>query len=148
MPLGDPHGANFEYTTEGLPESIHVCTIPVRDVDRAVGFYVDILRMELLHKDGEHAYLSRFDCRLILRRSESAGVDTGIYFGTDSPYNTRRRLIDEGVMFAQEPKRGPFGTFCSIKDDDGNVIHLIERNGQFRYRSFLRCYASCRSSAA
>jgi catechol 2,3-dioxygenase-like lactoylglutathione lyase family enzyme len=132
MPLGDPHGANFEYTVEGLPESIHVCTIPVKEVDRAAGFYTDILHMELLDLDGESAYLIRGQCRIILRRSESTGIDTGLYLGVDSPYNTRRRLIDEGVVFAQEPRHGPFGTFCSIRDDDGNIIHLIETKAVFK----------------
>ncbi|MBE6527630.1 MAG: VOC family protein [Thermoplasmata archaeon] len=132
MPLGDPHGANFEYTVEGLPESIHVCTIPVKDVSRAIGFYTDILCMELLEKDDEVAYLIRGACRIILRRSQTTGIDTGLYFGVDSPYNTRRRLIDEGVVFVQEPKHGPFGTFCSIRDDDANVIHLIETKAEFR----------------
>jgi len=132
MPLGDPHGANFEYTVEGLPESIHVCTIPVREVDHSVSFYTDILQMELLSKDEEKAYLIRGSCRIILRRTEVCGVDTGLYFGVDSPYNTRRRLIDEGVIFEQEPRRGPFGTFCSICDDDGNIIHLIETKAEFQ----------------
>ena len=132
MPLGDPHGANFEYTTEGLPESIHVCTIPVRDVSRSVGFYTDILGMEVLDSDDGSAYLVRGQCRIILKHSESTGIDTGLYFGVDSPYNTRRRLIDEGVVFVQEPKHGPFGTFCSIRDGDGNVIHLIETKAVFR----------------
>ncbi len=132
MPLGDPHGANFEYTTEGLPDEIHVCTIPVKDVQRSKGFYIDILGMELLSEDEECAYLIRNDCRIILRRSDRTGVDTGLYFGVDSPYNTRRRLIDEGVVFVQEPKHGPFGTFCSIRDDDANVIHLIETRAEFK----------------
>ena len=132
MPLGDPHGANFEYTTEGLPESIHVCTIPVRDIKRSVGFYTDILHMDLLDSDDCSAYLMRGDCRIILRRSDAAGIDTGLYLGVDSPYNTRRRLIDEGVVFVQEPRRGPFGTFCSIRDDDANVIHLIEVKAEFK----------------
>ncbi|MBO5547346.1 MAG: VOC family protein [Candidatus Methanomethylophilaceae archaeon] len=132
MPLGDPHGANFEYTVEGLPESIHVCTIPAKDISRAVGFYVDILSMELLSKDDDQAFLVRGNCRIILKRSDATGIDTGLYFGVDSPYNTRRRLIDEGVVFAQEPKRGPFGTFCSIKDDDANIIHLIETGAEFK----------------
>ena len=132
MPLGDPHGANFEYTVEGLPESVFVSTIPVRDVDRAIGFYVDILGMELLGKDEQTAYLIRKDCRVILKRSDVVGIDTGLYFGVDSPYNTRRRLIDEGVVFVQEPKRGPFGTFCSIRDDDGNIIHFIETKAEFK----------------
>lgn len=133
MPLGDPHGANFEYTVEGLPESIHVCTIPVRDVSRSVSFYVDVLHMEVLAKDDDSAYLVRGNCRIILKKSEVCGIDTGLYFGVDSPYNTRRRLIDEGVVFAQEPKRGPFGTFCSIRDDDANIIHLIETKAPFQF---------------
>lgn len=132
MPLGDPHGANFEYTVEGLPESIHASTIPVKDIGRSVRFYTDILRMELLSSDERCAYLVRSNCRIILKKSDKTGIDTGLYFGVDSPYNTRRRLIDEGVVFAQEPKRGPFGTFCSIRDDDANVIHLIEMNGVFK----------------
>jgi len=132
MPLGDPHGANFEYTIEGLPESVFACTIPVRDIQRAIGFYKDILCLEILGSDEEYAYLKRNDCRIVLKRSETVGVDTGLYLGVDSPYNTRRRLIDEGVVFAQEPKRGPFGTFCSIRDDDGNVLHLIETKAEFK----------------
>ena len=132
MPLGDPHGANFEYTVEGLPESIHVCTIPAKDVKRSVSFYRDVLQMDVLSEDESAAYLIRGDCRIIIRRSADTGVDTGLYFGVDSPYNTRRRLIDEGVIFEQEPKRGPFGTFCSIRDDDGNIIHLIETGAEFK----------------
>ena len=50
----------------------------------------------------------------------------------DSPYNTRRRLIDEGVVFEEAPRRGPFGTFCSIRDDDANIIHLIEMKAEFK----------------
>lgn len=129
--MGDPHGANFEYTVEGLPESVFVCTIPVRDVSRSVGFYRDILHMDVLSEDDDAVYLRRGECRVVLKRSEKTGIDTGLYFGVDSPYNTRRRLIDEGVVFVQEPKRGPFGTFCSIRDDDANVIHLIETKAEF-----------------
>jgi len=88
--------------------------------------------MDVLSSDSECAYLKRGDTRVILRRSDSVGIDTGLYFGVDNPYNTRRRLIDEGVVFVQEPKRGPFGTFCSIRDDDANVIHLIEMNAEFK----------------
>ena len=132
MPIGDPHGGLFEYTDEGLPECIFACTVPVRDVKRSVGFYTNILGMELLGSDDESAYLIRGDCRVVLRKSENTGVDTGLYFGVDSPYNTHRRLIDEGVVFVQEPTRGPFGTYTSIRDDDANVIHLMERNAEFR----------------
>ena len=132
MPLGDPHGANFEYTVEGLPTSIHVCTIPVSDVGKALPFYTEKLGMNVLSSDDENAFLIREGCRIILKKSDVPGIDTGLYLGVDSPYNTRRRLIDEGVRFAQEPKRGPFGTFCSIMDDDDNVINLIETGAEFK----------------
>ena len=133
MPLGDPHGGMFEYTDEGLPECIFACTVPVRNAERSAAFYTDILGMELLAVGDGRAYLKRGETRIVLKESETVGVDTGLYLGTDSPYNTRRRLIDEGVVFTQEPVRGPFGTYTSFRDDDANVIHLIERNAEFRF---------------
>lgn len=132
MPLGDPHGGLFEYTDEGLPGCIFACTVPVRNVARSLGFYRDILGMEAMSSDDDVAYLRRGDCRIILRRGDVVGVDTGIILGVDSPYNTRHRLIDEGVVFTQEPVRGPFGTFTSFRDDDGNVIHCMETGAEFR----------------
>lgn len=88
--------------------------------------------MEVLSEDDGEAYLMRGECRIILKRSDKVGIDTGLYFGVDSPYNTRRRLIDEGVVFEEAPRRGPFGTFCSIRDDDANIIHLIEMKAEFK----------------
>lgn len=132
MPLGDPQGGLFEYTTEGLPECTFVCSIPVHEVKRSIGFYTDILGMELLHSDDDTAYLRRHDCRIVLKRSDIVGVDTGLFFGVDNPYNTRRRLIDEGVVFVQDPVREPFGTTTSFRDDDGNIIHVIETGAEFK----------------
>lgn len=132
MPLGDPHGGEFEYTTEGLPGCIQACTIPARDVARSARFYVDLLGMELLYADEDSAYLVRGGCRIIMQKSDDVGVDTGLYLGVDNPYSTRRRLVDEGVVFVQEPRRGPFGTYTSFRDDDGNIIHAIECGAAFQ----------------
>lgn len=46
MPLGDPHGCNFQYTDEGLPLDTAIVSIPVADVGKAKGFYTDILEMD------------------------------------------------------------------------------------------------------
>lgn len=132
MPLGDPGGGEFEYTDEGLPLSVFAVTVPVSDTDRSVRFYVDVLGFEVLGRDGSCAYMRRGGCRLVLRRSDAAGVDTGVYFAVDSPYNTRRRLIDEGVRFASDPARGPFGTYVSIEDPDGNVLRMVDPGAEFR----------------
>ena len=132
MPIGDPQGGLFEYTVEGLPESIFACSIPVSDIDRSLEFYTGMLGMELLGRDGREAYLKRGECRIILAVSDRVGVDTGIRFGVDSPFNTRRRLIDEEVEFVREPVHTPFGTCTSFLDPDGNVLHAIDSSADFR----------------
>ena len=135
MPLGDPHGANFEYTQEGLPEGVFAFTVPVLDIDRSLGFYRDLLGMTVLGQDDGHAYLIRGACRIVLERSEKVGIDMGVYISVDSPYNTHRRLVDEGVGFWSEPRRGPMGTFTAILDPDRNVLRMIETGAEFRLRT-------------
>ena len=132
MPIGDPQGGFFEYTVEGIPESIFAGSVPVSDLERSIGFYTDVLRLDLLGRTETEAYLRRGNCRLILRASDVTGVDTGLYFGVDSPFNTRRRLIDEDVEFVREPVHTPFGTCTSFLDPDGNVLHAIDAGAEFR----------------
>lgn len=126
MPLGDPHGANFEYTVEGLPQMTYVCTIPVRDVSRSIRFYRDILGFDVTSQCEDYALISRMSCKVMLKRSDNVGVDTGLFFTVDSPYHTRRRLIDQGVVFVVDPTMGPFGTYTSFRDDDGNIISVVD----------------------
>ncbi len=132
MPLGDPQGGLFEYTVEGIPESIFASSVPVGDLDISIRFYTDVLHLELLGRTDSEAYLRRGQCRIILRTSQDAGIDTGIYFGVDSPFNTRRRLIDEDVEFVREPVHTPFGTCTSFLDPDGNILHAIDSGAEFR----------------
>ena len=126
MPLGDPHGGNFVYTNEGLPKGVAAVSIPTRDIDRSIRFYTGLLKMTLRSRDDETAILSVGKDIIILRRSDSTGIDTGMYLRTDSPFDLHRRLIDEGVIFVMDPKRTPLGLITSFKDDDGNIIHAIE----------------------
>ena len=94
MPLGDPHGANFEYTQEGLPEGVFAFTVPVSDIDRSLGFYSDLLGMTVLGRDYGHAYLIRGACRIVLERSEKVGIDTGVYISVVSQSLTKKTLIN------------------------------------------------------
>ena len=126
MPLGDPHGGNFTYTDEGIPSGIAAVSIPTKDLDRSIRFYTGLLRMVLRSRDEGTAVLSAGKGIIVLRRSDSVGVDTGIYLRTDSPFDLHRRLVDEGVIFVLDPKRTPLGLITSFKDDDGNIIHAIE----------------------
>ena len=132
MPLGDPGGGNFVYTEEGLPESIFMATVPCRDIKRALSFYNGLLGMEILYKKDEEAAVRRNGATLLLKRSDTVGVDTGIFIGVENPYDLHRRFIDEGVVFVRDPFRAPLGVYTSFKDDDGNIIHAIEMNAPLK----------------
>lgn len=126
MPLGDPCGKDFVYTTEGLPENITLVTIPVRDVEKSIRFYRDLLYMDLISMKDGYAIMRRKGAIIMLKKSSQVGVDTGIYLGVENPYDLHRRLVDEGVLFIREPMKGPVGLYTSFRDDDGNTIHAID----------------------
>ena len=126
MPLGDPHGGNFIYTNEGIPSGIALVTIPSRNVERSVRFYNGLLKMEICSQKDDEAIMSAGKDLIRIVKSDSVGIDTGIYLRTDSPYDLHRRLVDEGVIFVMDPKRTDIGLITSFKDDDGNVIYAIE----------------------
>ena len=126
MPLGDPHGGNFIYTREGIPSGIALVTIPSRDIARSVRFYNGLLKMEVCSQNDDEAILSAGKDLIRLEKKETAGIDTGLYLRTDSPYDLHRRLVDEGVIFVMDPKRTHLGLITSFKDDDGNIIYAVE----------------------
>ncbi|MCQ2071187.1 MAG: VOC family protein [archaeon] len=127
MPIGDPHGGNFTYTEEGLPEVLFMSSIPSPDPLKAVAFYRDILMMDVVYSGPEEAVVRRGRATLRIFRSENYGIDTGIFIGVAEPYDFHRRMIDEGVRFKMDPKRLPMGVATSFFDDDGNVLYIIER---------------------
>lgn len=128
MPLGDPHGGDFEYTDEGLPKNIIAVRIPTSDLDTSIGFYSDMLGMEVVARKENHAILRRMDAVILLVVSSSTGIDTGFYIGVDDPYALHRRLIDEGVVFMVDPEMGPIGVYTSFRDTDGNVIRAVDKH--------------------
>ena len=126
MPLGDPHGGNFIYTNEGIPSGVALVTIPSRNVERSVRFYNGLLKMDVCSQKDSEAILAAGKDLIRIVKSDSVGIDTGIYLRTDSPYDLHRRLVDEGVIFVMDPKRTDLGLITSFKDDDGNVIYAVE----------------------
>ena len=126
MPIGDPHGGNFTYTDEGLPETVFMCSVPSKDPLKAMAFYRDILMMKVLYSGPDEAVVRRGTATIRIFRSENTGIDTGIFIGLEEPYDFHRRMIDEGVRFKMDPKRLPMGVATSFFDDDDNVLYVIE----------------------
>ncbi len=133
MPIGDPHGGNFQYCTEGLPESIFMVGIPSKDPLSALVFYRDTLMMEVVYSGPEEAVVRRGSAVLRLFRSDRAGVDTGVFLGVDDTFDFHRRMIDEGVRFKLDPKRLPMGVATSFFDGDGNLLYAIETKAEPRF---------------
>lgn len=133
MPIGDPQGGNFQYTAEGLPESVFMASIPARDPLSALVFYRDTLMMEVVYSGPEEAVVRRGSAVLRLFRSDRTGVDTGVFLGVDDTFDFHRRMIDEGVRFKLDPKRLPMGVATSFFDGDGNLLYAIETRAEPRF---------------
>jgi catechol 2,3-dioxygenase-like lactoylglutathione lyase family enzyme len=132
MPIGDPGGGMFTYTSEGLPQAILAAMVPCRDIEHSLSFYCELLGMDMIYRKDKEAGIKRGNAVLILRVSDKVGVDTGIFLGVDNPYDLHRRLVDEGVVFVRDPIRAPLGVYTSFKDDDGNIIHAIEMKAELK----------------
>lgn len=126
MPLGDPHGGDFEYTDEGLPENITAVRIPTKDLSVGMKFYTNLLGMEVVTEKETYAVLKRGAAVILMEVSDNVGIDTGFYIGVDDPYSLHRRLIDEGVIFMVDPEASPVGVYTSFRDDDGNIIRAVD----------------------
>jgi len=126
MPLGDPKGGDFRYTVEGLPEKITAASIPVSSIDDAIRFYSGPLKMVLVSRSDAEAVLRFGGSFLLLKKSQTVGIDTGLYLGTEDPFVFHRRMVDEGVMFTRHPERGPLGVYASFRDQDSNTLHVVE----------------------
>ncbi|MDR2846686.1 MAG: VOC family protein [Candidatus Methanoplasma sp.] len=132
MPLGDPHGANFTYTDEGLPENIFMVSVPSSDIRRSVAFYRDIMGLSVVYEKDSEAVVKRGGAIILIRKGNRTGEDTGVFFGVGDPYDLHRRLIDEGIVFIRDPVRGSMGVFTSFLDPDRNILHAIETKAEPR----------------
>lgn len=127
MPMGDPHGGDFKYTDEGLPQNITAVRVPTSDLAVSIAFYTNLLGMEVISRKDSHAVLKREGAVILLVVSSDTGIDTGFYIGVDDPYALHRRLIDEGVVFMVDPEMGPVGVYTSFRDTDGNIIRAVDK---------------------
>ena len=121
--------------------SIRQIGLPVRDLDRALDFYRDVLGLRFVERFGPLAFFGLDGIRLMLEEGESdeAPVASVLYLGSDDIAGDRSDLIARGVEFADEPHcifvdaHGVFGhrgdeewlTFFT--DPDGNVLALSSR---------------------
>ena len=122
--FGRSSGGSFEYTVEGLPESLAGAFIP-EGIQGSSRFYNRVLKMDLVSDDGETAVVGRKGSIWYSGRARSSAWIRDPW--GDNPYDLHRRFIDEGVVFVRDPLRGPIGVYTSFRDEDGNVLHAVDR---------------------
>ena len=107
--------------------------VPVKNLDRALNFYEEKLGLSLLFNTNRMAF---FDCdglRLMLtlpEKEEYAHPSSVIYFQVTDIKETYERLVDQGVLFVDEPhvitKIGQTETWMVFfKDPEGNTHALM-----------------------
>lgn len=113
---------------------IHQIALAVKDVDRAVAFYRDVLGMKLLFRAPPG--LAFFDCggvRLMLSRPESAELDhpaSLMYYGVDDVAAAREALVERGVEFESEPhvvhRTDAYALWIGFfRDSEGNMLGIM-----------------------
>ena len=120
--------------SDTLLASIGQIHIRIEDIQRAVGFYRDVLGLTLLFEvpDQEMAF---FDCggtRLYLGRADDPNLPSNplIYYSVDDITHAYDELKTKGVVFEREPhvvhKTPEYELWMTgFRDSENNFVHLM-----------------------
>ncbi len=108
--------------------------VRVRDLERAIAFYRDVLGMRFLFQAPPG--LAFFDCngvRLLLDKPQDAAFDhpaSVIYYSVDDIREAHETLLARGALFLREPHRiaklGAVEVWMAFfRDPDQNVLALM-----------------------
>ena len=114
---------------------IKFMSIPVRDQDRALQFYIDALGFTLVTDQPMGPGMRWIELRppkgdagialfTAPGHEDRVGTFTGISMECDDVQKTYEELRTKGVEFAKPPKRESWGVAAIMKDSEGNQIVL------------------------
>ncbi|MFJ7725186.1 VOC family protein [Neobacillus sp. NPDC097160] len=106
--------------------------VPVKDIDRAITFYKDVLKLPLLFNTDTMAFFECNGMRLLLslpEKEQFAHPSSVIYFNVDAIKAAYQDLIEKGVAFIDEPhvvaKMGQTETWMTFFKDTEDNIHAL-----------------------
>jgi lactoylglutathione lyase len=104
----------------------------VTDIDRAIAFYADVLKLPLLRQGSFGAEFMEGGTRLGVHPAVHAdaralvGRHTGMTFEVENLLEFCEDLHQHGVRFLNEPTQQAWGIMAMVSDPDGNVLALWE----------------------
>ena len=112
-------------------KGIAVVWMPVQDIERAKGFYRDILGLQITNEDGEWAEVDANGLTIGLNGREPSGAgDEGGPVLTFQPEGGMEETLDDlkgqGVEISAGISEHPWGRVATFKDSEGNDIQLYE----------------------
>jgi len=131
---------NASAGTDSTVAPIAAVRYQIRDIDRAIRFYTEVLDFKLEHKAGTaFAMVSRGPLQLVLsgpgssgarpmpdgRRQEPGGWNRIIIYVADLDASVQK-VKTGGAPFRNTVEAGPGGKQIQIEDPDGNPIELHE----------------------
>ncbi|MBV7508404.1 VOC family protein [Bacillus sp. sid0103] len=106
--------------------------VPVKDLDRAIYFYKDLLDLPLLFNTDTMAFFECNGLRLFLSLPENeqfAHSSSVIYFHVENIKETYQKMIEKGVNFIDEPhivaKVGQTETWMTFFKDTEENTHAL-----------------------
>ncbi|UQW96223.1 VOC family protein [Rummeliibacillus sp. G93] len=106
--------------------------IPVKDLDKAIHFYKDILGLSLLFKTDSMAFFECNGLRLLLslpEKEEFTNSSSVIYFQVENINKIYGYLVGENVTFIDEPhvvsRIGHTETWMAFFKDTENNTHAL-----------------------
>jgi catechol 2,3-dioxygenase-like lactoylglutathione lyase family enzyme len=108
-------------------------SIIVQDLERATGFYRDILGLPLLFTVPGMAFFDCGDVRLMLGRAETPELDhpsSILYFRVQDLNTAHQRLVEQGVRIVAPPRliapmRNHDLWMSSFRDSEGNIHQFM-----------------------
>jgi len=129
-------GGETPYFEKGNIIRVWISSIPVRDLARAIDFYVEVLGLELVVEDVAHDWAElggpepqgKIGLYVPTRNEKrQPGGESGVILEVDSIFEFHRRLVDEEVPFKLRPEKRAWGGIMAIfLDPDGNEITAVE----------------------
>jgi catechol 2,3-dioxygenase-like lactoylglutathione lyase family enzyme len=106
--------------------------VGVKDLDKGVAFYRDVMGFKLLFAEPQFSFASfevggqRFSIAAGADATHGTGDrNTGIGFVVDDLDNVHADLAAKGIHFTMAPSKQPWGGYMAMfADPDGNIFYL------------------------